>query len=532
MRRIILFFLIPSIAFFINSCGKEDPFFEVDNTAPVIAEVTAVTTPSNDNTPNYTFSSTESGSISFEGSCSSSTKSANSGDNTITLSSLSDGTYSDCAITVTDKAANESNLLTITSFVVDSTASTLVETTAIASSTNDSTPNYTFVSSEAGTVTYSGSCSSSTTTVIAGTNTITFSSLSDGTYSDCKITITDSLGNSVTMNISSFTVSTTPTNLTATGAAGQVNLDWSALSGVNSYIVYWDNSSGVSSSSTAITSISSDNYTHSGIDNGTIYYYKVAAVFSDNTTGPLSSEVSVNTPLPAPDNLSASGANNTITLTWNSVSGATSYTLYWDNSSGIDSSDTAITSITNDNYTHSNMDNGSTYYYKVVAVNSSGTGTISSVASALLSANILGSETNEGHTYALTSSTMSWDSAATAAAALGGYLTTLNTRAENTWLFGKFGKFGGTNRDLWIGAKDNVTEGTWYWYNGTTSGDGGVTDNISAGARWPDGETKWASGEPNDSGTEDCATIRGVNNTEKWNDLNCSSNLYGIIEID
>ena len=73
--------------------------------------------------------------------------------------------------------------------------------------------------------------------------------------------------------------------------------------------------------------------------------------------------------LSAPDNLSASGANNTITLIWNSVSGATSYTLYWDNVSGIDSSDTAITSITNDNYTHSNMDNGSTYYYKVVAVN-------------------------------------------------------------------------------------------------------------------------------------------------------------------
>lgn len=533
MKRFFFILLIPSIAIIINSCGKENPFFEVDNTAPVIAEVTAVTTPTNDNTPNYTFSSTESGSISFEGSCSSSTTSADSGDNTITLSSLSDGTYSDCAITVTDKAANESNLLTLTSFLVDSTASTLVETTAIASSTNDSTPNYTFVSSEVGTVTYSGSCSSSTTTVIAGTNTITFSSLSDGTYSDCKITITDSLGNSVTMNISSFTVSTTPSNLTATGAAGQVTLDWSAVSGVNSYTVYWDNSSGVSSSSTAITSISSDNYTHSGIDNGTIYYYKVVAVFSDNTTGPLSSEVSATTPLPAPENLSASGANNTITLTWNSVSGATSYTLYWDNSSGIDSSDTAITSITNDNYTHSNMDNGSTYYYKVVAVNSSGTGTLSSVASALLAANILGSETNEGHTYALTSSTMNWNEAATAAEALGGYLVTLNTRAENTWLYDKFGKYGGTNRDLWIGAKDDVSEGSWYWDNGTTSGDGGVSDNISAGSTWPDGETKWASGEPNNSGGEDCGSIRGELNTEKWNDLNCTGNdLYGIIEID
>ena len=241
--------------------------------------------------------------------------------------------------------------------------------------------------------------------------------------------------------------------------------------------------------------------------------------------------------LSAPDNLSASGANNTITLTWNSVSGATSYTLYWDNVSGIDNSDTAITSITNDNYTHNNMDNGSTYYYKVAAVNSSGIGTLSSVASAILSENIQGSETNEGHTYALTSSTMSWDSAVTAAAAVGGYLATLNTKAENIWLYEKFGTYGGSARDLWIGALDNVTEDTWYWYNG------GVSDNISVGAKWPDGTDKWASGEPNDynNGTpgEDCGTIRGSLNVSTWNDMPCSNAnggqytaFYGIIEID
>ena len=95
MQRILLFFLISSIALVVNSCGKEDPFFDVDETAPVIAEVTAVTTPTNDNTPNYTFSSDEAGSIAFEGPCSSSTTSANEGHNTITMSTLSDGTYSD-----------------------------------------------------------------------------------------------------------------------------------------------------------------------------------------------------------------------------------------------------------------------------------------------------------------------------------------------------------------------------------------------------------------------------------------------------
>ena len=216
MQRILLFFLISSIALVVNSCGSDDsPFFQVDNTAPVIAEVTAVTTPSNDNTPDYTFSSTESGSLYFEGSCSSSTTSVSSGDNTITLNSLSDGTYSDCAITVSDTAANESNSLTLTSFTIDSTAATLIETSAIDSSTNDSTPDYTFVSSEAGTITYSGSCSSSTTSAIAGTNTITLNSLSDGTYSDCKITVTDSLENAVTLNIGSFVIDTTAPTVTS-----------------------------------------------------------------------------------------------------------------------------------------------------------------------------------------------------------------------------------------------------------------------------------------------------------------------------
>jgi fibronectin type 3 domain-containing protein len=286
----------------------------------------------------------------------------------------------------------------------------------------------------------------------------------------------------------SNTTLSAPSGLTATGTAGQVSLDWSSVTSASSYTVYWDNATGISSSSTAITSVSTDNYTHSSLDNGTTYYYKVAAVDSAGT-GTLSSEVNASTPLPAPDNFSASGANNTVTLDWNAVSGATSYTLYWGNVSGIDSSDTAITSTTNDNYTHSNMDNGSTYYYKVAAVNSSGTGTLSSVASALLSADIQGSQTNEGHTYALTSSTMSWDSAATAAA-VGGHLATLNTKAENTWLYDKFYNYGGTKRDLWIGSLDNVTEGSWYWYNGTTSGDGGVSDNISSGAKWPDGTSK------------------------------------------
>ena len=273
---------------------------------------------------------------------------------------------------------------------------------------------------------------------------------------------------------------------------------------------------------------------------GTIYLTRVTTGVKDTAGNAMSSQYETSsgfaTLLPAPDNFSASASNNTITLTWNSVSGATSYTLYWDNVSGINNSDTAITSITNDNYTHSNMDNGSTYYYKVAAVNSSGTGTLSSVASALLSADIHGSQTYNEHTYAMTSSAMSFADAKAAAAALGGYLTTINTKAENTFLTTTF--FDTLNAVIWIGATDQVTENTWLWDNGTTSGDDNLTDNLcgtstncrNSNATWADGTEKWYGSEPNQSGDEDCATIWKTEGT--WNDLSCGASKYGVIEFD
>ena len=74
------------------------------------------------------------------------------------------------------------------------TALIIEEVTAVSTPTIDTTPNYTFSSTKAGTITYGGSCSSSTTIAIAGNNTITLNTLSDGTYSNCTITVTDNSG--------------------------------------------------------------------------------------------------------------------------------------------------------------------------------------------------------------------------------------------------------------------------------------------------------------------------------------------------
>lgn len=102
-----------------NLASASERTITIDTTAPTISEVTAVTTPTTDTTPDYIFTTNEAGGITYGGSCTSATTSASSGSNTITFATLSDGTYSDCTITVQDAAGNDSNELSVTSFTID-----------------------------------------------------------------------------------------------------------------------------------------------------------------------------------------------------------------------------------------------------------------------------------------------------------------------------------------------------------------------------------------------------------------------------
>jgi heat shock protein HslJ len=119
--QINLFYLIVLLQIFFAGCSSKDSsnssedeldsaVVTADNnttaTELILKEVTAVETPTTDTTPDYTFSSTKAGTITYGGSCSSSSTVAVTGNNTITLNALSDGTYSDCTITVTDNAGN------------------------------------------------------------------------------------------------------------------------------------------------------------------------------------------------------------------------------------------------------------------------------------------------------------------------------------------------------------------------------------------------------------------------------------------
>jgi CheY-specific phosphatase CheX len=93
---------------------------------------------------------------------------------------------------------------------IDKTAPVLTQVTAVPTPTNNTTPSYTFSSTETGTITYSWSCSSTTTGAISWENTITFNTLAEWTYSNCTIVVKDVAGNaSNTLNVNTFMIDTT-----------------------------------------------------------------------------------------------------------------------------------------------------------------------------------------------------------------------------------------------------------------------------------------------------------------------------------
>ena len=68
-----------------------------------------------------------------------------------------------------------------------------------------------------------------------------------------------------------------PSGLAATAGNGQNTVSWSPVTGATGYNLYWGSSSGVSKSNgTKIAGVQSP-YTHSGLTNGTPYYYVVTA---------------------------------------------------------------------------------------------------------------------------------------------------------------------------------------------------------------------------------------------------------------
>ena len=84
----------------------------------------------------------------------------------------------------------------------------------------------------------------------------------------------------------------------------------------------------------------------------------------------------------APQGLQAIAADSEVTLSWNTVSGATNYTVYWNTTGSVSTTDASINTGSNIQFPHTNLTNDTTYYYRVVASNATGDSVLSSQVSA------------------------------------------------------------------------------------------------------------------------------------------------------
>jgi alpha-amylase len=179
-----------------------------------------------------------------------------------------------------------------------------------------------------------------------------------------------------------------PTGLSATPGDAQVSLNWTASAGATSYNVKRaTNSSGPYT--TIATGVTTTSYTNTGVVNGTTHYFVINAVNSCGTSGDsayLGTMPTAGGGVPAtPTGLTASPGNAQVTLSWTASSGASSYNVKRATVSGGPYTVIA-TNVTSLSYTNTGLVKGTTYYYVVSAVNSSGESTNSTQASATPSA--------------------------------------------------------------------------------------------------------------------------------------------------
>ena len=152
--------------------------------------------------------------------------------------------------------------------------------------------------------------------------------------------------------------------------SGKPKLTWNAVSGATSYRVFRSESRGTGYSLLGTTTATS--YVNTGAAVGKTYYYRVKAVNSVGTSG-YSNIVSGKAKPAAPAAPSVTIGNSSTgkpQLTWKAVSGAVKYEVY--RSTRQNSGYSLLGTTTSTSYVNTGASTGTTYYYRVKAVNRNG----------------------------------------------------------------------------------------------------------------------------------------------------------------
>jgi hypothetical protein len=105
--------------------------------------------------------------------------------------------------------------------------------------------------------------------------------LTPGTFYEYHIEAVNTSGNNDFTGTNATTITLPPTGLIATGAAGQVALFWSAVTGAESYNLYRGTAADSEDATPIATGILTSTFTDTTAVNGTKYYYKITAVNSN-----------------------------------------------------------------------------------------------------------------------------------------------------------------------------------------------------------------------------------------------------------
>lgn len=173
-----------------------------------------------------------------------------------------------------------------------------------------------------------------------------------------------------------------PVNLQATSGNAFIQLSWNAVTGATGYSVFRSTNGGPFGP-TPLTTATNPTFKNTGLTNGVAYSYRVAAR-NGAGDGPLSAAVTAtpNAPPPAPTNLSATGGNAMVTLSWTAVTGTTTYRVYRGTTANGQAAAPLATDLTAAAFVDSGVTNGIAYFYKVTAVAGSGESARSTEATA------------------------------------------------------------------------------------------------------------------------------------------------------
>ena len=208
-------------------------------------------------------------------------------------------------------------------------------------------------------------------TVTGVTTPYTQTGLTNGNTYYFDVTAVNAAGESLNNTVTSGTTLTTPSGVSAAPGDGTVTVSWQPVTNATSYNLYWSTPGmpGV----TKVPGVTSP-FSQPGT-NGTAYAFTLTAVVNGVESAP-STQVSAKPvgaqPPAAPTGVAAAAGDGQVTISWQSVTGETSYNLYWSTASGVTPANgTVIAGVTNPHH-QTGLSNGVIYYYVVTAVNGDG----------------------------------------------------------------------------------------------------------------------------------------------------------------